>query len=242
MKRSMRHVLVLLFCLALPVGAAAAVSVGSLTVYPATGPIVLDGFADDWAVGGLEPTIRVHPDVSTVNSGAIADAKELSADIYLLYDDENVYVTARVTDDNIVGYAVGGNIWTNSGVELWFSFSGIPADPAAYGAYTAADYQINLSPMTAGMIVPGSWVYPASHSHHNSQHPVAVASSLWTQEDAQGYLIEAIIPKALYPGFEKVESGSTFRFAVSMMHHDKTDGTREHVWTPAVEYLEVTVQ
>lgn len=241
MKRSLQLVVVLL-ALVLPMAIASANdSIGSLLVYPAAAPLTLDGFADDWGVGGLEPTIRIHPDVSFVNEGELAGPNELSADIYLLYDDEYVYVAARVVDDNVVGNASGGSIWTNSVVETWFAFSASPANPADYANYTASDYQINLSPMTVGLIVPQGWVYPPMHDAYNTQNPVAIASSLWTKQGVQGYLVEARIPKASYPGFDTVKPGSTFRFAVSMVHNDK-DGSRDHVWTPGVEYAELTVR
>lgn len=229
-------------CLIVPMALASANSqYGSLVVYPADAPLVIDGFADDWNVAGLEPTLKVDPEISLVNEGFIASADQLSADLYLLHDDEYLYVAAKVVDDNVVGAGADDGIWRNSVVELWFSFSGTPANPAAYDAYTSEDYQINLTPMSRNMFAPQSWVYPAAQTHHNTLNPVEVAASEWSQGDLKGYIIEARIPKAKFPGVEKVAAGNTIRFAVSMVHNDKI-GMRAHVWSPSVDYLDVEVR
>lgn len=228
--------------LVLSMGATAQDTIGSQKAYPAAGPIVLDGFAGDWGVAGLEPTLRVDPAFSLVNSGAIPDAAESSADVYILYDDEYVYLLANVVDDNVDGsYSGAASLWRNSAVELWFSFSGTPADPAQYAFYTAEDYQINLVPMVGGMFAPLAWVYPAAQDAHNVDNPIEIAARLWESPELTGYVVEARVPKALFPGFAKVAKGNSFRFAVSLVHVDPS-GAWEHIWTPAVEYTTIEVQ
>lgn len=222
--------------------AAAQDAIGSKMAYPAAEPIVLDGFAGDWGVAGLEPTLRIDPAFSLVNAGAIADAAENSAAVWILYDDEFVYLLANVVDNNIVGaYSGGGSLWQNTSVELWFSFSGIPADPAQYAFYTAEDYQINLVPKVSGQFAPLAWVYPAAQNDHNVNNPIETAARLWESPELTGYVVEARVPKALFPGFNQVAAGNSFRFAVSLVHVDPS-GAWEHIWTPGVEYVTVEVQ
>lgn len=243
MVRSRVAVLSVALVLVLSLAAAAQEGIGSKKAYPASAPIVLDGFAGDWGIAGLEPTLRVDPAFSLVNAGAIADAAESSADVYILYDDEYVYLLANVVDDNVTGpYSGGGSLWQNSAVELWFSFSGVPADPAQYAFYTAEDYQINLVPMTGGAFAPTAWVYPAAQDAHNINNPIEIAARLWESPELSGYVVEARVPKALFPGFSQVTAGGTFRFAVSLVHVDAATAAWEHIWTPGVEYVTIEVQ
>lgn len=242
MKRRRLSFVALLFSLLVPAAwAGASTSIGSQLVYPAGAVLTIDGFADDWGVGGLEPTLRVDPAFSLVSSGAIADAQEASADVYLLHDDQYLYIVAKVVDDNVSGYAADHSIWTNSGVEAWLSLSGKPDNPADYDKYEAGDYQINLVPKTLGMLAPQSWIYPDIHAHLNNDSPIEVAASLWTQGDVTGYIIEARILKAKLAGLEQIKAGATLRFAVSLVHIDKS-GTWDHMWTPGVEYVELQVK
>lgn len=106
MKRTLSFTLVICFTVLLLSWGASAAS-GSYRVYKAPEGIVMDGFADDWAVGGLEPTLRVDSNISLIRAGSVARAETTSADLYLLYDEHYFYVFAKVTDDLVMGSASG---------------------------------------------------------------------------------------------------------------------------------------
>lgn len=207
---------------------------------PAPGPIVIDGDPAEWQVDKLpaESVIVVSPSVSLVNAGTINTDEDSSAKVYLAYDDEALYVLAVVKDNNIVGEQAEVNIWQNTCVELWFNLgdTAVPGNPAAYGDYTDEDYQINLTPVTAGEEKASYWVYPGSKAAYNTGL-IDVAAKLVEG----GYIIEAKIPKAKFPGFEGIKPGAEFGFAVSLVHI-APGGVWSHIWTPGVEYAPVTVK
>lgn len=223
--------------LALAGGSALAADTGSWVATRAVKPIVIDGDASEWVT--TQATVVLSPDFSLVNAGAIESDKESSGQIFLAYDDEAVYVLGIIKDDNVVGDQIGSGIWQNTAIELWFNLGdqSMPANPADYPGYMDEDYQINLTPMVGGEQKGYYYVFPGTKTAFNDNDSMAVAAKLVEG----GYVIEAKIPKAVFPGFDGVKAGAKFGFAVSLVHISPTYGW-SHMWTPAVEYAPVSVQ
>lgn len=224
--------------LALAGGSVLAADTGSWVVTRTASPIVIDGDTWDW-LPAPQATVLLSPAFSLVNAGAIGSDKESSGQIYLKYDDEAVYVLGIIKDDNVVGDQAGSGIWQNTAIELWFNLGdqSLPANPADYANYQDEDYQINLTPMVGGEKKGYYYVFPGTKAAYNDNDSIAVAAKLVPG----GYVIEAKIPKAKFPGFAGIKAGAQFGFAVSLVHISTTAGW-SHMWTPAVEYAPVTVQ
>lgn len=226
--------------LALAGGSVLAADTGSWLVTRTASPIVIDGDTWDW-LPAPQATVLLSPAISLVNAGAIESDKESSGQIYLKYDDEAVYVLGIIKDDNVVGDQAGSGIWQNTAIELWFNLGdqNVPANLADYANYMDEDYQINLTPMVGGEQKGYYYVFPGTKSAFNDNGSITVAAKLVEG----GYVIEAKIPKATFPGFDGIKAGTQFGLAVSLVHISLSAGW-SHMFTPAelYAYAPVNVQ
>lgn len=205
-------------------GAAGAAPQGSFEVLPATGKVVVDGALSEWNFGAWAngPTVVISPEVSTARTAAIASDAANSAQVYLAYDAENLYVAAHVLDDNVTGDASGSGIWQNTALELWFNTGNldVPATLEKGNDYEAGDYQFDLTPMSGGAQKAAYWVYPGDQGSRNDGQTVQVAA----QVHGDGYDIEARIPLAAFEGWSALGRGTVIKFAASTVHIDKASG------------------
>ncbi|MBE3583571.1 MAG: hypothetical protein IMX01_05595 [Limnochordaceae bacterium] len=240
MKRGIAEWMSLGLAVALVAGVGGVAAAANWIATPATGPIAIDGNAQDWNLDQLPPeaAIVLSPSTSTVE-GAIASDDEASGKVYVKYDDQAVYVLGVMKDDNVVGDATGGGIYQNTCIELWFNLGDqtLPAEPGDYGNYGAEDYQINLTPKVGGEDKAYYYVFPGSKAEYNDNGSIDVAAQLVPG----GYVIEARIPKDKFPGMAGITKGARFGFAVSLVHVGQ-NGSWNHMWAIAREYDPVVVQ
>lgn len=219
---------------------------GSLTALPAAKGIVIDGHLDDWdmAAFGGRPTFVVSPKDSVIDPGTVGSDEENSGRIYLAYDDTYLYLAGIITDNNVTGELTAGEIWQNSGIQLWVNAGSPekPERPVVYGEYEDADFQITLTPLSEGRLLPTYWVFPASkYEALNGNGSVEVAAAVWFDAKRDGYTIEARLPRAKFPGLSQLGKGSTLRLAVSLIYNNPK-GDYVVQWVPGVQYAEVRFQ
>ena len=157
---------------------------------------------------------------------------DISADIYLLWDDENLYVAAKVTDDvPFDNGKEGPDIWDGDALEVLLGMDGT-ADPGRI-YFGKGDYQIGLSPGNNKNIKPSEWVW----RRDDYKDGIEVAAKLWEK----GYAIEAKIPFKVLGGF-KPEVGKKFDFDIAVDDSDKAKvpegGKRDAqlAWTGTKEF------
>ncbi len=149
---------------------------------------------------------------------------DLAADIYMLWDDENLFIAAKVTDDvPFDNSKEGPDIWDGDALEVMLGMD----DKANPGRmfFAKSDYQIGLSTGNGKDIKPCEWVW----RRDDYQGGIEVVSKPWDK----GYIIEARIPFAVFSGF-KPEKGRKFDFDIVVDDSDTHKRELQFAWTGAV--------
>ncbi len=148
---------------------------------------------------------------------------DLSADIYLLWDDESLFIAAKITDDTPFDNSKEGpDIWDGDALEVMLGMDD-KADPDRM-FFTKSDYQIGLSTGNGKDIKPCEWVW----RRDDYQSGIEVVSKPWDK----GYIIEARIPFAVLGGF-KPETGRKFDFDIAVDDADTHRRELQFAWTGA---------
>ncbi|MDD5423962.1 MAG: sugar-binding protein [Candidatus Omnitrophica bacterium] len=146
--------------------------------------------------------------------------EDLSADIYLLWDDDAMYVAAKVTDDvPFDNSKEGPDIWDGDAVEIMLGLDEA-ADPGRM-FFGKRDYQIGITPGNGKDIKAGEWVW----RRDDYEGGIEVASVKWDK----GYIIESRIPFKVLGGF-KPEIGRKIDFDVSVDDGDTHKRELQFTW------------
>jgi hypothetical protein len=84
-------------------------------------PDAIDGDLSDWPLGSMIPaSLDVE---EQLNSGQTSwdNPSDLSAQFYVLWDDELLYMGVIVEDDKLFQNKTGGNIWNADAIEVFFA-------------------------------------------------------------------------------------------------------------------------
>jgi hypothetical protein len=123
-----------------------------------------------------------------------ADAKDLSAKVYLMWDSKYLYVGAEVTDDVLASPALlpNGGLWEGDSIELGFD----PLLDRAEGKYAPDDYDFAFGLTDKG---PAVWRYTAPRT--KAKHKIdSLVLAVAKKPDGTGYGYELAIPwKELEP-------------------------------------------
>ncbi len=172
-------------------------------------PVLVDGNLDEYPAYAIRMDNESFERLQYFEYGGKND---ISADIYLLWDDENLYVAARVTDDvPFDNNKEGPDIWDGDSLEVLLGMEG-KADPARI-YFGKGDYQIGLSPGNNKDIKPGEWVW----RRDDYKGGIEVAAKPWSK----GYTIEAKIPFKVLGGFTPA-LGKKFDFDIAVDDSDKS--------------------
>ncbi len=148
-----------------------------------TTPPTIDGVYEDWA------TNRYAIGYVVYGAGNWTGAADLSGDVQVGWDDNNLYLSVRVTDDVYVQQAAGADIYKGDSIELLFD-KDLYADFYTSGL-SADDFQLGISPgnpNTGGTKEAYLWFPRTIEGSRTSK--IAIASS-----SASGsYVVEAAIP------------------------------------------------
>ncbi|MCH8219475.1 MAG: hypothetical protein IH892_22195, partial [Planctomycetes bacterium] len=143
-------------------------------------PDAIDGDLSDWNLAAMTPAVL---DVAEqLNSGQASwdGPADLSAEFYLLWDDENVYMAVIVKDDALSMNKTGGTIWNSDAIEIFFSTTN-----AVGGHAEHYQYGFNANAQT--------WLWDDMEGGGQSAVPyLQIGASL----TADGYICEAAIPHA----------------------------------------------
>ena len=188
-----------------------------------TKPVTIDGDLREYPKYAIRMDDKSFEKLQYFEYGGKND---ISADIYLLWDDENLYMAARVIDDvPFDNGKEGPDIWDGDALEVLLGMDE-KADPARI-YFGKGDYQIGLSPGNNKGIKPGEWVW----RRDDYQSGIKVASKPWEK----GYIIEARIPFEVLGGF-KPEAGKKFSFDIAVDDSDKGKRDAQMVWTGTKEF------
>ena len=141
-------------------------------------PDAIDGDLSDWNLAAMTPAVL---DVAEqLNSGQASwdGPADLSAEFYLLWDDENVYMAVIVKDDALSMNKTGGSIWNADCIEVFFSTTN------AVGGH-AEHYQYGFNANAQ------KWLWDDMEG--GGQSPVDYLQ-VGTSITADGYICEVSIP------------------------------------------------
>ncbi len=118
-----------------------------LIVAPQTGADVeIDGNLNEWKLGLFTDAQKIVLTRKNgfINSGDIDDDDDFSTVIYTMYDDDNLYIAAEVTDDATENGYAGGSNWQNDCIELWIDAAGDDGTMTDSGGHDDDNYQFNV--------------------------------------------------------------------------------------------------
>lgn len=195
----------------------------TLQISKATMPVKIDGNIDEYPKYAVRMDDKSFEKLQYFEYGGKDD---ISADIYLLWDDENLYVAAKVTDDaSLDNSKEGPDIWDGDALEVLLGMDG-KADPGRI-YFGKGDYQIGLSPGNNKDIKPNEWIW--RRDDYNGGIEVA------SKPQEKGYAIEAKIPFKILGGF-KPEVGKKFDFDIAVDDSDKGKRDAQMAWTGTKEF------
>lgn len=194
-----------------------------ISIPKAAKPVKIDGDLGEYSKYALRMDDKSFERLQYFEYGGKDD---ISADIYLLWDDENLYVAAKVTDDvPFDNSKEGPDIWDGDALEILLGMDE-KADPGRI-YFGKGDYQIGLSPGNNKNIKPSEWIW----RRDDYKGGIEVASKPWEK----GYTIEAKIPFKVLGGF-KPEVGKKFDFDVAVDDSDKAKRDAQMAWTGTKEF------
>lgn len=133
--------LTLAVALALGLNAGAlAYSDQTITAYKAAAPIAIDGDLSEW--NAASPAAIDRPEQVVRDKGQWTDASDLSAEIYAMWDEENLYLGAKILDDTPFMYREGFPPDLADALVLCLS-TNPEADPGRT-AYEATDWRLTM--------------------------------------------------------------------------------------------------
>ena len=180
------------------------------------GTVTIDGDLSDWNLEAMTPAVLDA--VEQLNSGQASwdNVGDCSGEVYLLWDDVNIYIAAVVKDDKLSMNKTDGNIWNADAVEVFFSTLNAVADHSEHYQY---GFNANNQKWNWCNIDGAGSVEPAY---------LQIAAT----ETADGYICEVSVEYALMPSLD-FSAGNTIGFHPCIDDTDIDDGDTEYqmTWT-----------
>jgi len=196
-----------------------------LIVAPQTSAnINIDGELGEWKLQLFsdDQKIILNTDTGFINSGTIDGDDDFSAVIYALYDDDNLYLAAEVTDDAIENGFTGGDNWQNDCIEIWIDGAGDDGTMTDTGGHDPDNYQFNVD-------VNGfPYVY-------RSDDAATLLAQMETAADTQGtnYTLEVRIP---FDAIPELDLNDSRIMGLGISFVDSDNGAWNHIlWAGTVE-------
>ena len=171
-----------------------------------TAPASIDGNLGEWT----STSYVANQALSYANSNWTG-AGDLSANYYLAWDAEALYLAVQRIDDTFVQVSTGRYMYKGDDVEIQLDLN--LAGDYSSASLSADDFQIGLSPGNFGSIAPEAHLWFPRSSEQKLVTVVVKA----TQSNG-GYQLEAKIPWAIFGITPK--SGDRFGFALSLSDND----------------------
>ncbi|MBM4043797.1 MAG: hypothetical protein FJ279_01660, partial [Planctomycetes bacterium] len=179
-------------------------------------PITVDGDLADWPA--ITPLVLTADMLAHAKD--VKDNRDLSAVVYCLWDERNLYLALKVVDDACKFAAPGsGSWWEADSVEFWVG--GVQVGLALWPQKSAAFRGANQALDGATVVVKPA---PQIGSLKDmelvpKQHGLDVVGR-------PGYVVEAAIPLPSFADLREAKPGRTFPFAIGLNDADAT-GSRE---------------
>jgi len=186
--------------------------------------INIDGDLNDWKLNlfGEENKIVLTKANGFINSGTIDDDDDFSAVIYALYDNDDLYIAAEVTDDATENGYTGGDNWQNDCMEMWIDGAGDDGTMTDTGGQDPDNYQFNVD-------VNG---FPYIYRNDNAATLLALMETAATTQGTN-YILEIRIPFEAIPELD-LSVSRIMGFGASFV--DSDDGVWNHIlWEGEVE-------
>ncbi|MBU0630453.1 MAG: hypothetical protein KKC80_05990 [Candidatus Margulisbacteria bacterium] len=178
-------------------------------------PLTIDGNLNDW-----DKTYPiVMKDASFFKEGLDwGGPEDLSGSIFLMWDDQNLYLAAEVTDRQpLVNKRVNQDVWNGDAIEMVLGTES--ADPKR-NSFGKGDYQFGLSSGDGKTTKPQIWNWQRRRSPRGGEISVSKASKL------NGYVLEAKIPLDFFTNGFKPAAGRKVDFDIALDDADSS-GQRE---------------
>jgi len=183
-------------------------------------PIKIDGKLNDWS----NSTPITMKDISFfkegLNWGGLAD---LSGKVYLMWDANNLYLAADVTDKiPLVNKKERQDIWNGDAIEIVLS-TNPSADPKR-DSFERGDYQIGFGTGDGKANKPTIWSWQRRRTPNGSE------ISVKKNDKVSGYIMEAKIPWVFFGGFVP-SPGTKVGFDVALDDADHSgERERQFIW------------
>ena len=186
----------------------------------ASGPVKIDGKLNEW--GNAAP-IELKDAAffkEGLNWGGPAD---LSGKVCLMWDDQNLYVAAAITDRiPLVNKKERQDIWNGDGMEIVLSTD--PGADARRESFERGDYQLGFGTGNGRSNKPAVWNWQRRRSPNGSEISVKKV------DKPLGYVIEAKIPWEFFGAF-RPKSGARVGFDVALDDADQTgEREKQFIW------------
>jgi hypothetical protein len=202
---------------------------GVIVVPQSDADIEIDGNLGEWKLELFteEQKIVLTRKNGFINSGDIDDDDDFSAVVYALYDEDNLYLAAEVTDDATEDGFTGSNNWQNDCIEIWIDGAGDDGTMTDRGGNDPDNYQFNVD-------VNG---FPYVYRNDNA---AALLDEMESAASLKGtdYILEVRIPFSAIPELD-LDKNRIMGFSVSFVDSDK--GVWNHIlWQGEVEHEPTT--
>jgi len=203
---------------------------GGLIVAPqARADVKIDGKLAEWKLELFkdEQKIVLTKKNGFINAGTIDNNDDFSAVIYAMYDADNLYLAAEVTDDATEKGYTGGNNWQNDCIEIWIDGAGDDGTMTDRGGNDPDNYQFNVD-------VNG---FPYVYRNNDAGKLLPQMESA-AELKGTNYILEVKIPFSAIPELD-LKKSRIMGFSVSFVDSDK--GVWNHIlWQGEVEHEPTT--
>jgi len=190
-------------------------------VVKAVGPVKINANLSDWD----KSSPIVMKDVSFFKEGLTwKGPADLSGNVYFMYDKDNLYMAAEITDSlPLVNKRERQDIWNGDAIEMVMS-----ADPGAdpkRESFDSADYQIGFG------TGDGKNVKPSIYNWQRRRSPTGSEIVVKKTAKPLGYIIEAKIPWSFFINGFAPSSGTKVGFDIALDDADATgERERQFIW------------
>jgi len=189
---------------------------GGSEIYPLDNPVTIDGTLTDW--GDSPPTMWINSDANVTDGAeSWAGPHDMTAAISLAHRDGDIYIMAKVEDDQLVS-GKSGNFRTSDGIA--FRFTGNPLD-------TSRDpNRVEVRPRLEGRETDVGFKGKLAHAMNAIR--VATKSGDW------GYNVELLIPSDVASQILRASENGSFRFDVHVSDVDVENNRAAlstHTWS-----------
>lgn len=182
--------------------------------------VKIDGRLNEWA----NAVPLVMKDGSYFKEGlSWSGPTDLSGQIYFMYDDQNLYVAAKVRDKfTLVNKKERSEIWNGDGLEVVMSLD--PGADPKRDSFVKGDYQLGFGTGDGRANKPSIWNWQRRRS------PTGSEISVKKVDNPLGYILEAKIPWSFFGTFVP-SAGTRVGFDLALDDADLTgERERQFIW------------